>query len=120
MAHAVDLMQSVEHAHIKQDLPQVRIGDTVKVHARIVEGTRERVQIFQGVVIADGGSGINRWFNVRRVAAHGIGVERKFLFNSPRIDKVEIVRHAKIRRAKIYFLRGRTGKSARLKEKRIS
>ena len=120
MAHAVDLIQSVEHAHIKQDLPQIHIGDTVNVHVRIVEGTRERIQAFQGVVIADGGSGISRWFNVRRIAAHGIGVERKFLFNSPRIDKIQVVRHAKVRRAKIYFLRGRTGKSARLKEKRIS
>ena len=120
MAHAVDLIQSVEHAHIKQDLPQVRTGDTVNVHVRIVEGTRERIQVFQGVVIADGGSGISRWFNVRRIAAHGIGVERKFLFSSPRIDKIQVVRHAKVRRAKIYFLRSRTGKSARLKEKRIS
>ena len=120
MAHAVDLMQSVEHAHIKQDLPNVRIGDTVNVHVRIVEGSRERVQAFQGTVIADGGTGINRWFTVRRIASHGVGVERKFLFNSPRIDKIQVVRHARVRRAKLYFLRGRTGKSARLKEKRIS
>ena len=118
MAHAVDLLQSVEQ--LKEDLPEILIGDTVNVHVRIVEGTRERVQAFQGVVIAIEGSGINETFTVRRIASHGIGVERKFLFHSPRIDKIQVVRHAKVRRAKLYYLRGRTGKSARLKEKRVS
>ena len=118
MAHAVDLLRSVEQ--LKDDVPQIRIGDTVKVHVRIVEGNRERVQVFQGVVIADGGSNINKNITVRRIASHGIGVERKFLIHSPRISKIEILRHAKVRRAKLYYLRGRTGKSARLKEKRFS
>ena len=118
MAHAVDLLQSVEQ--LKEDLPEILIGDTVNVHVRIVEGSRERVQVFQGIVIAIEGSGINETFTVRRIASHGIGVERKFLLHSPRIDKIQVVRHAKVRRAKLYYLRGRTGKSARLKEKRVS
>ena len=118
MAHAVDLLRSVEQ--LKDDVPRMRIGDTVNVHVRIVEGNRERIQVFQGTVIAMENSGINESVVVRRIAAHGIGVERKFLVNSPRIDKIEVVRHAKVRRAKLYYLRGRTGKSARLKEKRIS
>lgn len=118
MAHAVDLLQSVEQ--LQEDRPDLLPGDTVNVHVRIVEGNRERIQVFQGVVIAIEGSGINSTFTVRRIAAHGIGVERKFLYHSPRIDKVEVVRHAKVRRAKLYYLRGRTGKSARLKEKRFN
>jgi large subunit ribosomal protein L19 len=118
MAHGIDLIQSVEQ--LTEDRPQLRPGDTVNVHVRIVEGNRERIQVFQGVVIAIKGSGINELFTVRRIAAHGIGVERTFLYHSPRIDKIEVVRHAKVRRAKLYFLRERSGKSARLKEKRIS
>jgi large subunit ribosomal protein L19 len=118
MAHAVDLIRSVEQ--LKDDVPKIETGDTVKVHVRIVEGNRERVQIFQGVVIGDGGSGINQHIIVRRIASHGIGVERKFLVHSPRVSKIEVMRHAKVRRAKLYYLRGRTGKSARLKEKRVS
>ncbi|MDM8528637.1 50S ribosomal protein L19 [Anaerolineales bacterium HSG24] len=101
--------------------PDLHAGDTVKVHVRIVEGKRERIQIFQGVVIAiRGGKGINKTFTVRRVASHGIGVERSFLFHSPRIEKIVVLRHAKVRRAKLYYLRKRSGKSARLKERRIS
>ena len=118
MAHGIDLIQSVEQ--LTEDRPQLRPGDTVNVHVRIVEGNRERIQVFQGVVIAIKGSGINELFTVRRIAAHGIGVERTFLYHSPRIEKIEVVRHAKVRRAKLYFLRERSGKSARLKEKRIS
>ena len=117
MAHGIDLIQSVEQ--LTEDRPQLRPGDTVNVHVRIVEGNRERIQVFQGVVIAIKGSGINELFTVRRIAAHGIGVERTFLYHSPRIEKIEVVRHAKVRRAKLYFLRERSGKSARLKEKRI-
>jgi len=118
MAHAVDLMRSVEQ--LKDDIPVIRPGDTVNVHVRIVEGNRERIQVFQGTVIGIEGGGIHESIVVRRIAAHGIGVERKFLIHSPRIDKIEVVRHAKVRRAKLYYLRGRTGKSARLKERRIS
>lgn len=118
MAHGIDLIQSVEQ--LSEDRPQLRPGDTVNVHVRIVEGNRERIQVFQGIVIAIKGGGINELFTVRRIAAHGIGVERTFLYHSPRIDKIEVVRHARVRRAKLYYLRERSGKSARLKEKRIS
>lgn len=118
MAHGIDLIQSVEQ--LTDDRPELRPGDTVNVHVRIVEGNRERIQVFQGTVIAIKGSGINELFTVRRIAAHGIGVERTFLYHSPRVEKIEVLRHAKVRRAKLYFLRERSGKSARLKEKRIS
>jgi len=117
MAHAVDLIRSVEQ--LTEDRPELRPGDTVNVHVRIVEGSRERVQPFQGTVISVEGSGINKTFTVRRIAAHGVGVERKFLYHSPRLDKIEVLRSARVRRAKLYYLRGRTGKSARLKEKRV-
>src|SRR5262245_53955503 len=117
MAHAIDLIRSVEE--LTDDRPEVSPGDTVNVHVRIVEGNRERVQVFQGIVIAVEGSGINKTFTVRRIAAHGVGVERKFLYHSPRLDKIEVIRQARVRRAKLYYLRGRTGKSARLKETRI-
>jgi len=98
--------------------PEVRSGDTVKVHLRIIEGDKERVQIFQGVTIRvrGGGSGYN--ITVRRIASHGIGVERIFLTHSPRIEKIEILRSAKVRRAQLYYLRDLRGKAARLKEKR--
>lgn len=98
--------------------PDLRSGDTVRVHVRIVEGNRERIQVFQGVVIAMHGSGANASFTVRRIAAHGIGVERTFLLRSPRIEKVEILRRAKVRRKQLYYLRKYRGKSARLKEDR--
>jgi large subunit ribosomal protein L19 len=117
MAHAVDLLKSVEQ--LTENRPELEPGDTVNVKVRIVEGTRERVQPYQGVVIALKGSGMNRKFTVRRVASHGIGVERTFLFYSPRIESIEVLRHAKVRRAKLYFLRDRSGKSARLKERRF-
>jgi large subunit ribosomal protein L19 len=118
MTNAVDLIQSVER--LTDDRPQILPGDTVNVHVRIVEGNRERIQAFQGVVIGLKGHGINKLFTVRRIASHGIGVERTFLFHSPRLEKIEVLRHAKVRRAKLYYLRDRSGKSARLKEKRIS
>ena len=123
MARAVELIESVEHQSIekqKGEKPEIRPGDTVNVHVRIVEGNRERVQTFQGVVIGIKGSGMNKTFTVRRIASHGIGVERTFLYHSPRVEKIEVLRHAKVNRAKLYFLRERSGKSARLKEKRIS
>lgn len=118
MAHAVDLIRSVQQ--LKENTPPIQIGDTVNVHVRIVEGSRERVQLFQGTVIAQQGSGATESILVRRIASHGIGVERKFLVHSPRIDKIEVARHAKVRRAKLYYLRGRTGKATRLKEKRMA
>jgi large subunit ribosomal protein L19 len=116
MANAVDLIRSVEN--LKEEVPDLAPGDTVKVHVRIVEGNRERVQVVQGVVIRIRGGGINRTFTVRRIASHGVGVERTFLLHSPRVEKVEVLRKAHVRRAKLYFLRERSGKSARLREKR--
>ncbi len=98
--------------------PKVEAGDTVRVHVRIVEGTRERVQVFQGTVIRARKGGNEANFTVRRIASHGIGVERTFLLHSPRLEKIEIARRAKVRRAQLYYLRERTGKSARLKERR--
>lgn len=100
------------------NIPDIRPGDTVSVHVRIREGNRERVQEFRGTVIRLRKGGNNANFTVRRTASHGIGVERTFLLRSPRIEKVEIQRRAKVRRAQLYFLRGRTGKRARLDEKR--
>lgn len=112
------LLESLEpkpHSEIPADL---QVGDTVRVHARIVEGNRERVQVFQGTVIRiQGKSSAGASFTVRRIASHGIGVERTFLLHSPRVEKVEILRHNKVRQARLYFLRGRRGKAARLKEK---
>jgi large subunit ribosomal protein L19 len=100
--------------------PELRAGDTVKVHVRIVEGQRERIQVFQGVVIRLRGGANERNFTVRRIASHGVGVERTFLLKSPRVEKIEIMRRAKVRRAQLYYLRERRGKSARLKERRFS
>jgi large subunit ribosomal protein L19 len=115
MANAVDLIHSVER--LKEETPRLSPGDTVKVHVRIVEGDRERVQVFQGVVLRLRGGGINQAFTVRRIASHGVGVERTFLLHSPRVEKVEVLRHTHVRRAKLYFLRQRSGKSARLRER---
>jgi large subunit ribosomal protein L19 len=97
--------------------PLLTPGDTVKVHARVVEGNRERVQIFEGLVIGCRGAGAKQTFTVRRIA-HGVGVERSFLLHSPRIDKIDVVRHGKVRRAKLYYLRGKVGKGARIQERR--
>ncbi len=111
-----ELMQALvveNHKH-----PDIESGDTVKVHVRIVEGARERVQMFQGVVIRARKGGNEANFTVRRIASHGIGVERTFLLRSPRVEKIEILRRAKVRRAQLYYLRDRRGKSARLKERR--
>lgn len=110
-----ELIQSLVAVH---DHPQVDPGDTVKVHVRIVEGNRERIQIFQGIVIRSRKGGNEANFTVRRIASHGVGVERTFLLNSPRVEKIEITRRAKVRRAQLYYLRDRRGKAARLKERR--
>ena len=113
------LMASVENAQGKQDLPSLRPGDTVRVHMRIVEGGRERVQPFQGVVIRVQGGGPQASVTVRRIATHSIGVERTFLLRSPRVEKIEILRHGKVRRSRLYYLRGLQGKRARLRERRV-
>ncbi|MBN1933651.1 MAG: 50S ribosomal protein L19 [Anaerolineae bacterium] len=114
-----ELIKSLQYEYGKsaEALPQLQPGDTVRVHVRIVEGNRERVQMFQGTVIRIREGGTNASFTVRRIAANGIGVERTFLAHSPRIEKVEVMRHAHARRAKLYYLRGRRGKAAKMREK---
>ena len=112
------LIRSIESEQFKDNIPSFGPGDNVKVHARVVEGTRERIQIFEGVVIRRRAGGINENFTVRRIASHGVGVERTFLIHSPRIDKIEVTRHGRVRRAKLYYLRGLTGRAARIKERR--
>jgi large subunit ribosomal protein L19 len=122
-----DLLRSVEEQQLKDDtglksdFPSLRVGDDVQVHFRIVEGERERIQLVRGTVMRlRKGGGANSRFTVRRIASHGIGVERTFPLHSPRIEKIEVLRHAHVRRAKLYFLRDRQGKAARLKEKRLT
>jgi len=110
-------LELVEKGSLKTDVPQFEIGDTVDVHTRILEGEKERIQIFNGVVIARSGSGTRAMFVVRRIVAGG-GVERKFPLHSPRIAKVEVKRRGVVRRAKLYFLRDRIGKAVRLKQRR--
>jgi len=112
------LMASVENVEGKPEIPELHPGDTVRVHMRIVEGGRERVQPFQGVVIRIRGGGPQANVTVRRIAAHGIGVERTFLLKSPRLEKVEVLRHGKVRQGRLYYLRGLQGKRARLRERR--
>jgi large subunit ribosomal protein L19 len=115
----MDLIQSLDRQLERNpNIPELRPGDAVKVYVRIVEGERERVQAFQGTVIRVRGGGASATFTVRRIASHGIGVERTFLLHSPRIDKVEVLRRAHVRRARLYYLRDRKGKAARLREKR--
>jgi large subunit ribosomal protein L19 len=112
------LMELVEKSSLKEEPPKFDIGDTVDVHTKILEGTKERIQIFSGVVIARSGSGTRSMFVVRRIVA-GEGVERKFPLHSPKIDKVEVKRRSVVRRAKLYFLRERSGKATRLTERRV-
>jgi large subunit ribosomal protein L19 len=112
------LIRSIESEQFKSDIPTFGAGDTVRVHAKVVEGNRERVQVFEGVVIRRRSGGINENFTVRRMASHGIGVERTFLIHSPRIEKIEVTRFGQVRRAKLYYLRGLTGRAARIKERR--
>src|SRR5215469_1290236 len=109
------LLTAVENAQLHKNLPEIRSGDTVRLQVRVVEGNRERLQPFEGVVMRLRGGGVNRNFTVRRIT-HGVGVERTFLINSPRLEKIEVLRHARVRRKQLYYLRGLTGKAARLKE----
>jgi large subunit ribosomal protein L19 len=111
-----ELLKSVE-APVNENIPELSPGDTVSVHIKITEGDRERTQIFKGTILLVRGGGNNASFTVRRIASNGIGVERTFLLRSPRIEKVVVERHNKVRRARLYFLRERTGKSARLKQR---
>jgi large subunit ribosomal protein L19 len=119
MSQTHDLMASLHAYEANPNIPQLVAGDTVRVHTLIVEGDKERVQVFQGLVIRVRGGGVNKNFTVRRIASHGVGVERTFLFASPRVERVEVLRHAKVRRARLYYLRGRTGKAARLRERQV-
>ena len=112
----MDILKSIENEQIRTDLPKLEIGDYIKVHAKIKEGNRERIQVFEGTVIALKGSGLKETFTVRRVS-YGVGVERIFPVNSPRIDHIDVVRKGVARRAKLYYLRDRVGKAAKLKEK---
>ena len=112
----MEKIQAFVSEQLKTDVPQFGIGDGVKVYVKIVEGEKERVQMFEGTVIAKHGGGISETFTVRRVS-YGVGVEKTFPIHSPNVDKVVVVREAKVRRAKLYYLRGRVGKAAKVKEK---
>ena len=114
----MNIIEILEKEQLRKDIPQFGPGDTVKVHAKIVEGNRERIQVFEGVVIGRQGSGVREMFTVRRIS-YGVGVERMFPVHSPRIDKIQVVRRGAVRRAKLYYLRKLTGKAARIKEKKV-
>lgn len=112
-----DIIRAIEEEQMKKDIPNFRPGDTVKVHVKVIEGGRERIQVFEGTVIRRRGSGLSETFSVRRIS-YGVGVERSFLVHSPRIEKIELVRRGKVRRARLYYLRSRFGKQTKIKEKR--
>lgn len=112
------LVSAVEEQQLRPDVPDIQPGDQIRVHLKVVEGNRERIQPFEGLVIRLRGSGLKSAFTVRRLAAGGVGVERSFLLHSPRVDKIEIVRHNIVRRKNLYYMRERRGKAARLKERR--
>ena len=111
----MDIIKSIEHEQLKNKIPELRVGNTVKVHQRIKEGNRERVQVFEGIIIKKQGGGVNATFTVRKIA-YGVGVEKTFLIHSPLVEKVELVRVGKARRAKLFYLRDRVGKAAKTKE----
>ena len=113
----MDALRMLQQEGLRHDLPDFRPGDTVKVHFKVVEGGRERIQAYEGVVISRRGGGISETFTVRRVS-YGVGVERTFPLHSPRIDRLEVTRRGQVRRAKLFYLRGLTGKAARIKERR--
>jgi large subunit ribosomal protein L19 len=115
----VNVLEEITAEQIRTDLPELASGDTVRVSARVVEGTRERIQVFEGTVMRLRKGGIQRSITVRRIAS-GVGVERTFKVNSPRIEKIEVVRHGQARRAQLYFLRKRIGKAATLRERRVN
>lgn len=112
----MDILKSIEHEQLKNKIPDLHVGDTVRVHAKIKEGSRERIQVFEGIIIKKQGGGVNATFTVRRIS-YGVGVEKTFLVHSPNVEKVEVVRVGKSRRAKLYYLRDRVGKAAKTKEK---
>ena len=112
----MNIINKIEQEQLKADVTPFNVGDTIKVHTRVIEGGKERIQIFQGIVIAKRGSGINEAFTVRKIS-YGEGVERVFPLHTPRIAKIEVVNRGKVRRAKLYYLRDRVGKSAKVKER---
>ena len=111
----MDIIKSIEHEQLKSKIPELRVGNTVRVHVRIKEGNKERIQVFEGIIIKKQGGGLNATFTVRKIS-YGVGVEKTFLVHSPLVEKVELVRVGKARRAKLYYLRDRVGKSAKTKE----
>ena len=111
----MDIIKSIEHEQLKNKIPDLKVGDTVRVHQRIKEGNRERIQVFEGIIIKKQGGSVNATFTVRRIA-YGVGVEKTFLVHSPLVEKIEVVRVGKARRAKLYYLRERLGKAAKTKE----
>jgi len=113
----MNVIQQLEKEQLKKKTPALRAGDTVRVHAKVVEGTRERIQVFEGTVIRVTGGGLRRNFTVRRVT-HGVGVERTFMIHSPRIDKIDVLRHGDVRQGRLYYLRGKVGREARIRERR--
>jgi large subunit ribosomal protein L19 len=113
----VNVIQQLEREQQKKKTPALRAGDTVRVHAKVVEGTRERIQVFEGTVIRVTGGGLRQNFTVRRVT-HGVGVERTFMVHSPRIDKIDVLRHGDVRQGRLYYLRGKVGREARIRERR--
>lgn len=112
----MDLIKAFTNEQLKKELPEIKVGDTIRVHNKIKEGARERVQLFEGTVIAKHGGGISETFTVRRVA-YGVGVEKTFPIHSPNVEKVDVIRHGKVRRAKLYYLRDRVGKASKVKER---
>ena len=113
----MNIIEAVEKEQLRSDIPDFRAGDTLKVYVKVVEGTRERVQLFEGVCIARSGGGLHEMFTVRRIAS-GVGVERTFPLHSPRLDKIVVSHRGAVRRAKLYYLRKLTGKAARIRERR--
>ena len=111
----MDIIKSIEQEQLRTDLPELCIGDTVRVHVKVVEGTRERLQAFEGTIIAKRNGGLRETFTVRRVS-YGVGVERTFPVHSPRVDHIDVVRRGRVRRAKLYYLRDRVGKAAKVRE----
>jgi len=111
----MNIVQAITQEQLRKDLPTFRPGDTLKVYVKVIEGTRERIQLFEGVVIKRRGGGISETFTVRKIS-YGVGVERTFPLHSPKIDKIEVARRGKVRRAKLYYLRSLRGKAARIKE----
>ena len=113
----MNVIEQLEKEQQKKKIPALRAGDTVRVHAKVVEGTRERIQVFEGTVIRVTGGGLRQNFTVRRVT-HGVGVERTFMIHSPRIDKIDVLRHGDVRQGRLYYLRGKVGREARIRERR--